>query len=187
MWNKLLGISKSILDLKSAIATAKELAGSLKDFGTKMQALDPINSDLVSCVKKLSAVKDCRSLLAASADDSLGQEGVNAREALKEAWESFEPLIPERDPAFVSFKEFMDAQWLPNQDGKDIQKGEVSFLLSMQEPSRAFAEIGAACYAGRVRKVCCYDHADASNNTISYESFIHGSCQKTPTGPFQTW
>ena len=113
LWNKLLGVSKSIIDLKSAVASAKELAAGLTALGEKMKSLAAISPDMVSQVKKLSSVKDCQALLAASTAEDLGEDGSSAKDALSEAWETFLPLVPARDPAFQSFKEFMDSQWHP--------------------------------------------------------------------------
>ena len=144
-------ISKSIIDVKSAVDRASRLTTDLYAVAQLVEAKLPITDEAVGQIKQLGEVKDCKALLVSSPD--LDEQGANARDKLVEAWDKFAPLIPESASAFLEFKNFMDAQWQLNADGTDSSKGEVSFLLSVQEPSRLFPEFAGACFAGTARLI----------------------------------
>ncbi|CAK9073795.1 unnamed protein product [Durusdinium trenchii] len=151
LWSRVVDISKSMIDLKSAVEKAKNLVSTLTEVRQSISNKEPVTETIVKRVQALSSIKDCKKLLTES--EGLSEADASARDSLTQAWDQFQPHVPDVQAEFSKFVKFMNKQWHPGQDGTDFEAGEISLLLSEHETGLLFAEIGRACYAGLVE---CY-------------------------------
>lgn len=146
MWQRVVEISKTIIDLKSAASKAVVLTKACAEVQAAMESLEPVTASIMEKFESLTEVPDCKALLEGA--DSLPESDVQIRDDLCNALQNFKAKSPSMTDSAKTYQDFMLAQWLPDQDGTNSEQGTVSLLLSAHQPNLLFKDIGSACYAG---------------------------------------
>lgn len=143
MWQSVVQISKSTLDVKSAVEKAGAIISSVEYVTEALSKEEVPSEELMEKFSSLSQALDCSKLLAGSELDDSQQK---VKSQLDEAIKSLACDPGELEDAEKDLADFLKVQFLAQCDGDPNSLERLA--LSVQEQSRLFCEIGRAWYTG---------------------------------------